>query len=94
MEYGHVPTLITQELADAVVSGNLSHVTVEFRTFDDTWRVWVHLKDRIAYSLAEDQGFSDMFFKNLRDALVFLKGAGVSEVHLNLQEWSPTKGTL
>jgi hypothetical protein len=94
MEIGHIPTLVTQELADAVISGELIKVVVEFRDFDNTWCVWIHLNNGIIYSLAEQQGFADMFFKTLRDALVFLKGAGVSEVSLNLKEWSPTMGTL
>lgn len=94
MEIGHTPTFVTQELADAVISGELLKVVVEFRTFDNTWRAWIHLNNGIVYSLAENQGFEHMFFKSLRDALVYLKGAGVSEVQLDLNEWSPTAGTL
>lgn len=94
MELDYTPTLVTQELADAVVSSNLLKVVVEFTAFDNTWRASIHLKDGIVYSLAENQGCSVMFFKSLRDALVYLKGAGVSSVHLDLNEWSPTAGTL
>ena len=90
MEIGHYTGILASGVTDFAQSGVLGSVTLEYRASDATWQVWVRHKAGGTYLLSEQEGWATMIFKSLRDTLVFLKGVGVSEVTLDLQEWSPT----
>jgi hypothetical protein len=90
MEIGHYTGILVSELADFAANDVLGSVTLEYRASDSRWQVWVQHKAGDTYLLSEQEGWATMFFRSLRDALVFLKGAGVSEVTLDLHDWSPT----
>ena len=90
IKINHYTRLLVSELADFAQNNVLGSVTLEYRASDATWQFWVQHKAGDTYLLSEQEGWATMFFKSLRDTLVFLKGVGVSEVALDLRDWSPT----
>ncbi len=87
MEIGHYTGILAAQVAESVLKEELRAVSLKYMK-DGEWQVWVQYKAGDTYILSDEGGWNTISFKNLREALVFLKGLGVSKVHLELAEWS------